>query len=184
MAWRITTQQVLMTRPSNKSSQFKETIRSITSSTKISSEIWPKYTNLHSTQPVLKHGSPLFTGHTERKRKQFIQERRSLQSCDRMLFFFVVDFSNTSSTVVLTVLLQNVQSSVHSLVETDRSGPCRHIALSVRAYRQKKKKNGMILFCQQMSITAIVVYSSHNCGSIAGGQRTSSQCASPPTVVL
>lgn len=141
MVWRITTQQVLMTRPSNKSSQFKETIRSITSSTKISSEIWPKYTNLHSTQPVLKHGSPLFTGHTERKQKQFIQERRSLQSCDGTLFFFVVvDFSNTSSTVVLTVLLQNVQSSVHSLVETDRSGPCRHIALSVRAYRQKKKK--------------------------------------------
>lgn len=47
--------------------------------------------------------------------------------------------SNTSFNVALTVLLQDVQSSVHSLVETDRSGPCHHKALVVHAFRREKK---------------------------------------------
>lgn len=46
--------------------------------------------------------------------------------------------SNTSFNVTLTVLLQDVQSLVRSLVETDRSGPCHHRALVVHAFRRLK----------------------------------------------
>lgn len=45
---------------------------------------------------------------------------------------------NASFNVTLTVLLQDVQSSVRSLVETDRSGPCHHRALVVHAFRREK----------------------------------------------
>lgn len=46
---------------------------------------------------------------------------------------------NTSFNVAPTVLLQDVQSSVHSLVETDRSGPCHHTAPVVHAFWREKK---------------------------------------------